>query len=92
VRVKFFFFVRRAAGTDAIDVPASTAPDVQSLMHMLVQKYGPAMRDEVMDERGAVRRDLNILVNGRNIEFLDGVQTRLVDTDVVSVLSPVAGG
>ena len=36
--------------------------------------------------------DLAILVNGRNIQLLDGVHTTLHDGDEVVILPPTAGG
>ncbi|UCH58014.1 MAG: MoaD family protein [Candidatus Bathyarchaeota archaeon] len=36
--------------------------------------------------------DLAILVNGRNIELLDGVKTALRDGDEVVILIPTTGG
>ena len=33
-----------------------------------------------------------VLVNGRRVEFLNGIQTPLVDTDTVFVFPVVAGG
>jgi len=36
--------------------------------------------------------DLAILVNGRNIHLLDGVETVLKDGDEVVILPPTAGG
>ncbi len=35
---------------------------------------------------------LHVLVNGRNIVFLDGERTRLHDGDTVAVLPPIGGG
>jgi MoaD family protein len=35
---------------------------------------------------------LNILVNGRNIRFLQGHETMLQDGDIVAFLPPVGGG
>jgi molybdopterin synthase sulfur carrier subunit len=36
--------------------------------------------------------ELVILVDGRNIDTLDGIDTRLRDGDVVTLLPPFAGG
>ncbi len=35
---------------------------------------------------------LNVLVNGRNVHFLDGRDTRLSNRDSVAVLPPIGGG
>ncbi|MEB3806964.1 MAG: MoaD family protein [Desulfurococcales archaeon] len=46
----------------------------------------------VVLEDGRVREMYKVLVNGRDIEFLDGLETVLKDGDVVDVFPPVAGG
>ncbi|MCL6549192.1 MAG: MoaD/ThiS family protein [Alicyclobacillus sp.] len=35
---------------------------------------------------------VNILVNGRNIEFLNGLATRVSSNDTITLIPPVAGG
>jgi len=37
-------------------------------------------------------KDLAILVNGKNIDMIDGVKTKLKDGDEVVVMQPTAGG
>ena len=43
----------------------------------------------VLDEKGNVKWPVMIMVNGRRIEFMDGLETRLKDGDRV-VFSPRA--
>ncbi len=41
---------------------------------------------------GVAQGYLHVLLNGRNIVFLDGPETRLQDGDTVAVLPPIGGG
>jgi molybdopterin converting factor small subunit len=48
--------------------------------------------DRVMDERGAVRRHVNVFVDGENIRFLDGLATPLGDSSTIDIVPAVSGG
>ena len=52
----------------------------------------PGIRERVMDEAGAIRRFVNVYINGDDVRFLDGLATPLKDGDEVSVVPAVAGG
>lgn len=43
-------------------------------------------------EDGKLRDYVKLLVNGHNIQFLNGLDTVLKDGDVIAVFPPVAGG
>ncbi|MFC2099403.1 MoaD/ThiS family protein [Candidatus Bipolaricaulota bacterium] len=43
-------------------------------------------------DEGLAKGYLNILVNGRNARFLEQMDTRLHDADVVAFLPPIGGG
>lgn len=47
--------------------------------------------DRLLDS-GQLRRFINIYVNDEDVRFLKGLDTPLVDGDVVTVLPAVAGG
>lgn len=67
--------------------------DVGSLLDELVRKFGERMLAQLY-EQGArkLRGTVNILVNGRSIDLLEGLKTSLKDGDVVAIFPPVAGG
>jgi molybdopterin converting factor small subunit len=46
----------------------------------------------IRDEAGALRRFVNVYVDGDDVRFVDGVHTALRDGAVVQVLPSVAGG
>ena len=51
-----------------------------------------ALYRNVCDETGALRRHLNVFVNSDNVRDLDGVDTRLTQGDVLTILPAVSGG
>ena len=52
----------------------------------------PGMKERVLDESGALRRFVNIYVNGEDVRFTDGLATSLKDGDEISIVPAVAGG
>ena len=55
-------------------------------------KRSPAALDRIMDERGNVRRHVNVFVNGENIRFLHGLTTPAPDGATILILAAVSGG
>lgn len=68
--------------------------DTTSVAELLSQLEGiyPAMRERLRDEQGELRRFVNLYVNGEDVRFLQGMETRLEAGDEVSILPAVAGG
>jgi molybdopterin synthase sulfur carrier subunit len=57
-----------------------------------LERQFPGLRDRLVDERGELRRFINIYVNEEDIRFLDGKDTVLKDGDSVSIVPAIAGG
>ena len=77
--------LKRLAGDHAAqDVPGAT---VRELLAALEDAH-PPMRGWVLDERGAIRRHINVFVNGERADAADAVQ----DADAVDVLPAISGG
>jgi MoaD family protein len=89
VTVKFFADLAAAFGKErrCRSVPSM---DVAALFEALCDTEG--RRQALFADDGALRGRLTVLVNGRNILFLDGLSTPLRGDDVVSVFPPVYGG
>jgi molybdopterin synthase sulfur carrier subunit len=60
---------------------------VDALLRALENAY-PALRGWVLDERGVIRRHLNVYVNGE----LSGAGTPVATGDRVEVLPAISGG
>ncbi len=56
-----------------------------STIRDLIDRLPEVIREKVIDENGDIRHPVEIAVNGRRIEFLNGLDTRLNDGDEVLV-------
>ena len=52
----------------------------------------PGLKDRLCDEKGELRRFVNMYVNEEDIRFLKGKDTVLNDGDEVSIVPAIAGG
>ena len=69
------------------------AGSVYELCHQISDRFGRKFRDELLTPDGEEISDRAfVLVNGRRIEFLDGIHTVLHETDTVFVFPVIAGG
>ena len=73
---------------DLVECKAGT---IKELVDNLEKIY-PGIKDRLCDEKGNLRRFLNIYVNDEDIRFLKMAETPLKDGDEVSVIPAIAGG
>ena len=52
----------------------------------------PGIGTKLMDDKGAVRRYVNIFHNDEDIRFLNELETKVQDSDQVSIVPAIAGG
>jgi len=89
VTLKVFGGLREALGTPERSIRLSRAASLDTLLERLrIDEPAFAQR---LDE-GLAKGYLNILRNGRNVRFLDGLETQLSEGDVIACLPPVGGG
>ena len=90
MQLKFFATYRQISDCKACTIEAPET--VLDLLHRVSDRW-PAFRTLVLNEHGTDKgRDVIILVNGRHIEHLDGIATKLTDEDTVVLTPVVAGG
>ena len=75
-------------GQAEIEVDASS---VQGLIEELERQYS-GVKERLYDEKGIIRRFINIYVNGEDIRFLQGQETKIEDGAEVSIVPAIAGG
>ena len=57
-----------------------------------LQSRYPGIQERLVDEKGEVRRFVNVYVNEEDIRHLTGASTRLSERDVITIVPSVAGG
>ncbi len=75
-------------GADTVHASGAT---VGALIEALDAQH-PGLRERVLDESGALRRFVNVYVNGEDVRFLQGLESSLPAGADVSIVPAVAGG
>ena len=80
-----------AGGARQLSLALRQDSTVGSLLAELADRY-PILGRRLRDETGALRRFVNVYVNGDDVRQLAGLQTPLNAGNEVSILQSVAGG
>lgn len=70
---------------------ALSASNVRAALEEIERRY-PGLHRSICDETGRVRRHVNLFVNTANVRDGQGLDTRLVPGDVITILPAVSGG
>jgi len=90
VKVNAFATLRAILGNGRVmDLPDGVT--VGELLDRLIADR-PALREAIFAAPGVLRDHINILRNGRNIHFENGLDTEIKAEDVISIFPPVGGG
>ena len=79
------------AATDGTAEVTSDALTVANAIDEMETRF-PAIRGRLRDESGAMRRFVNLYVNGEDVRFQAGLETTLQAGDELSIVPAVAGG
>ena len=89
VEIKLPNVLRAAAeGQATVSVDGATVGDV---FKTLVDRY-PGLRANLLDDVGGLHKFVNVYKDDDDIRYLDGLDTKLADGDVLTILPAVAGG
>jgi len=75
-------------GADEVTASGKTVGEVVEDL----ERRHPGIRERLLDEKGAVRRFVNIYVGEEDVRFLDGLRTTLKAGDQISIVPAIAGG
>ncbi|MCB1153245.1 MoaD/ThiS family protein [bacterium] len=77
-----------AAGKDEVEASGATLREV---LDDLEARHG-GLKARVCDDKGEVRRFVNLYLNEEDIRELNGLESAVKDGDVISIIPAIAGG
>lgn len=77
-----------AGGASEVHCPGATVEDVLRAL----EAAHPGFAERLYDERGGLRRFVNVFVADEDIRFLGGLSTPVAEGQTVSIVPAVAGG
>lgn len=88
MRVKFFASFAELTKEKERDF---SAPDIKTLLKIMTDHYGQKFEDKLY-RNGELNPTLVILVNGKHIRHLQGLETTLLESDEVAFFPMLSGG
>ncbi len=73
------------------EVAVENAASVQGALEELSRKY-PGIKEKLLDDKGALRRYVNVFRNDEDVRHAQGLATALKEGDRLTIVPAIAGG
>ncbi len=91
IKIEFFATLRLVLEVAGLEIEADGPVTVRQLISIASEKLGTDISAKLMDG-DKIKRGTMILVNGKNIHHLNGLDTLVKPGDRVAVFPPAGGG
>ncbi|MEB3861434.1 MAG: MoaD family protein [Desulfurococcales archaeon] len=91
VKVKTLGILYRITGSIEHELEVRDGATVGEVVEELASKY-KGLKEEIFEEDGRFSSDYRILLNGREVAYLEGEKTRVNNGDEIVIIPPVGGG
>lgn len=90
VVVKTFGLIYDLTGEMEFTLSVDKDSSIGDIINIMFERY-PGLKDIMLDEDGRIKSYYRILLNGRDVEHIEGMDTHVGDGDVIAFLSPAGG-
>ena len=91
MRVRVYATLRELVNSKSVELDVRRETDVRNVLRELGAAY-PALDAKLWDANNGLSKSVQVLVNGRPIAFLNGLETAVSPGDTVDLFPPVGGG
>ncbi len=86
--------LNNTAGRDILEIPLPGAESVEALLNRLIERFGPAFRQHLYDDRDLFIPSWVVFINKQPVHLNrpEAFSTPLKDGDEISFLLALAGG
>ena len=91
IRVKLYATLRDIAGARHLDVHFEPGGTAHELMQAIAQ-VSPSLGEKLLDSDGLPTGFAHIFIDGRNVMWLEDMDTVVEDGNEIDLIPPVAGG
>jgi molybdopterin synthase sulfur carrier subunit len=93
VKVRTILALKKILGKGEVELAVPEGSTLRELLAMLVERWGDEVASRLFEPKTrTVLPYIRLMVNGRDIAFLDRMETVLRNGDDVLILPPVSGG
>lgn len=91
MQIRLYATLRQVVGKAAVEVPRAEGDTLGTLLARLVELH-PDLGPELLNGDGQLHSHMHLLLNGRDVRFLDGLDTPVQASDQMWIFPPVGGG
>ena len=91
MEIRVYATIRPIVGGSSVQLNGVSELTVGQMLDELYKMY-PDLRQELHKGRDDLHPAIHILVNGRDMRYLDGKDTVLTSNDQIRIFPPVGGG
>ena len=77
--------------TNEVEEVQASGSTIGAVIDSLDQAF-PGLKERICDEKGDIRRFVNVYVNDEDVRFLDDKATPVQEKDEISIVPAIAGG
>lgn len=89
--IKSYATLRDLLGWRSLEYPLAAGATIGDVLHTLARAY-PDISAKLWDSEGQLTDYVTVLLNGRSVKYLRGLETPVAESDTISLFPPVGGG